>query len=223
MKILTYNICTFNQKKVDKALQYDADLFILPELACPSMVTLPEDYHIKWTGDILKKGLGVIWKPTLKVEIPGWFNPDLNYFMPLIIDKLMILAAWPTITMKNKPKNYPQIAMEAIQEYALYIKRYDTIITGDMNCFKGQSGETKDFSIQRIFETLADMGLTSAYHQQTGQLLGKETTTPTFYWRFNERHSYFIDYTFSNIPLKSYSLGKWDRSLSDHVPQFIEI
>ena len=34
------------------------------------MVTLPEDYHIKWTGDILKKGLGVIWKPTLKVEIP---------------------------------------------------------------------------------------------------------------------------------------------------------
>lgn len=222
MIILTYNICTFNQKKVDKALQYDADLFILPELACPSMVTLPEDYHIKWTGDILKKGLGVIWKPTLKVEIPGWFNPDLNYFMPLIIDKLMILAAWPTMTMKNKPKNYPQIAMEAIQEYALYIKRYDTIITGDMNCFKGQSGETKDFSIQRIFETLADMGLTSAYHQQTGQPLGKETT-PTFYWRFNERHSYFIDYTFSNIPLKSYSLGKWDHSLSDHVPQFIEI
>ena len=37
---------------------------------------------------------------------------------------------------------YPEIAMKALQEYAPYIKQLPTIISGDMNCYKGQSGET---------------------------------------------------------------------------------
>ena len=222
MKILTYNINKSTQEKIETVLAYDADLFILPEVACPSKVALPEGYRMEWTGDLPNKGLGVIWKPSLKVEVPSWFNPALQYFLPLLIDGQLIIAAWPTTTEQNKPMNYPQIALSAIQEYAPYIKAHPTMITGDLNCYKGQSGETKKNSIQAIFDTLADMGLTSAYHQQKGEALGKESV-PTYYHLFKESQQFFIDYTFSCIPLKSYRLGEWDRNLSDHIPQFIEI
>lgn len=222
MKILAYNINKSTQEKIETVLAYDADLFILPEVACPSKVALPEGYRMEWTGDFPNKGLGVIWKPSLKVEVPNWFNPALQYFLPLLIDGQLIIAAWPTTTEQNKPMKYPQIALSAIQEYAPYIKAHPTMITGDLNCYKGQSGETKQYSIQAIFDTLADMGLKSAYHQQKGEALGKETV-PTYYHLFKESQPFFIDYTFSSIPLKSYSLGEWDRNLSDHVPQFMEI
>jgi hypothetical protein len=41
MKILTYNINKSTQEKIEKVLTFDADLLILPEVACPSKVTLP--------------------------------------------------------------------------------------------------------------------------------------------------------------------------------------
>ena len=222
MKIIAYNISLSNQKKIDRILEYDADVYILPEIACTSSVSLPEGYLMEWTGDLPYKGLGVIWKSSLKVEVPKWFNPKLNYFLPLIIDGILIIAAWPTTTAQNSPMKYPEIAMKAFLEYEPYIKQHPTIISGDMNCFKGQSGETKVFNIQKIFETLADMGLSSSYHQLKGEALGKETI-PTYYHQFKESQKFFIDYTFSSIPLKSYQLGEWDRTISDHVPQFIEI
>jgi hypothetical protein len=222
MKILTYNINKSTQEKIEKVLAFDADLLILPEVACPSKVTLPEDYRMEWMGDFPNKGLGVIWKPKLKVEVPSWFNPALQYFLPLLVGGQLIIAAWPTTTEQNKPMKYPQIALSAIQEYAPYIKALPTIITGDMNCYKGQSGETKRYSIQTIFDTLAEMGLSSAYHQWKDEALGEETV-PTYYHQFKESQPFFIDYTFSSIPLKSYHLGEWDKELSDHVPQIIEI
>ena len=44
-----------------------------------------------------------------------------------------------------------------------------------------------------------------------------------YYHQFKDSLPFFIDYTFSNIRIKSYRLGNWDRNISDHVPQFIEI
>ena len=83
MKILSYNINKFTQQKLDKVLRNDAELFILPEVACPSMVQLPEGFEMVWTGDIDFKGLGIVWRSELKAVVPGWFNPENRYFIPL--------------------------------------------------------------------------------------------------------------------------------------------
>ena len=222
MKILAYNINLSSQEKIEKVLGYGAEVCILPEVACPSRVKLPEEYRMEWMGDFDYKGLGIIWKSSLNAEIPGWFNPKHQYFLPLLIEGKLIMAAWPTTTEQNKPMKYPQIALMALQEYASYFKEYPTIISGDMNCYKGQSGQTKQFSIQAIFDFLSEMGIVSAYHDQTGEELGKESSA-TYYHQFKENLPFFIDYTFFNLPLKSYKLGEWDKSISDHVPQFIEI
>ena len=222
MKILTYNINLSSQEKKDKVMGYEADVNILPEVACKEQIKIPDGYRMEWIGDFRHKGLGIIWKSDIKAEVPSWFNPKHQYFLPLLIDEKLIMAAWPTTTEQNKPMKYPQIAMAALQEYAPYIKEYPTVITGDMNCYKGQSGETKQYSIQAIMSFLEEMGLVSAYHDRTGEALGSESKA-TYYHQFKENLPFFLDYTFSSIPIISYELGEWDRMLSDHVPQFIEI
>lgn len=222
MKILAYNINKSTQKKLDKVLLMEADVFILPEVACPSMVQLPEGFEMVWTGDIDQKGLGVIWKSELKAIVPEWFNPEHRYFLPLLVEDKLIMAAWPTMVEQNKPKRYPQILMEALKEYEPYLKRYQTIISGDMNCYKGQSGATKQFCIEAIFDYLKSLGYSSAYHDKTGEELGNETI-PTFYYLFKENCPFFLDYTFTNFQVKSYELLDWYRGFSDHVGQMIGI
>ena len=222
MKILSYNINRSTQEKIDKIMQFNADVFILPEVACPSQVKVPEGYRMEWMGNYDFKGLGVIWKSGMKAEVPQWYNPCHQYFLPVIIDDKLIMAAWPTRTDDNAPKDYPQIAMEALQEYAPYLKEFPTVISGDMNCYKGQAGETKQYSIETIFSFLEGMGYVSAYHQKTGELLGKESKATYYHW-FNENSPFFLDYTFSNIAIKSYALCEWDKEVSDHVAQYFEL
>ena len=222
MKIISYNISRFSQEKLDHILSNKADIYILPELASPQMVSLPEGYKMEWIGDVEFKGLGIVWRTEFKVEKPNWFKPIHQYFLPLLVKERLIMAAWPTTTEQNKPKRYPQIALEALIDYAPYIKAHSTVIIGDMNCYKGQSGETKKYSIQAIFDLMEEWGFKSAYHHKTGEELGKESMA-TYHHLFKEKSRFFLDYTFSNLPLKSYKLGEWDKSISDHVSQFIEI
>lgn len=222
MRILTNNINRSSQEKIDKIMQFDADVYILPEVASPAQVKLSEGYRMEWMGNYDFKGLGVIWKSELKAIVPQWLNPNHQYMLPLMMEGVLIMAAWPTRSDSNAPKDYPQIAMEALQEYAPYLKEYSAIISGDMNCYKGQSGETKQFSIEAIFDFFGSMGYVSAYHQQTGEVLGKETTA-TYFHRFDEKSPFFLDYTFSNIPIKSYTLCNWEKEMSDHVAQVVEI
>ena len=222
MRILSYNINRFSQEKLDKVLHIEADVYILPELANQSLVSLPTGYNMEWMGHLDFKGLCVIWRSGMKVDIPNWLNPSHEYFLPLVIDGILVIAAWPTRTERNKPKSYPQIAMEAICEYAPYFKQYPVIISGDMNCYKGQSSETKQFSIESIVDFLSSHGFVSVYHQLTGEALGEESTA-TYYHQFKTNLPFFLDYTFANMPVKGYQLMEWDAEVSDHVEQYFEI
>lgn len=222
MKILSYNINRFTQEKIDKIFQFNADVYILPEIGSPKQVRLPEGYRMEWMGNYEFKGLGIVWKSDFKANIPTWFNPIHEYLLPLMIEEKLIIAAWPTRTDNNAPKDYPQIAMEALQYYAPHLEENPTIISGDMNCYKGQAGETKQFCIQTIFEFLEGIGYVSAYHHQTREDIGKESVA-TYYHRFNEKSPFFLDYTFSNIPISSYNLCEWDKIMSDHVAQEITL
>ena len=48
MKILSYNINRFTQEKLDKILQFNYDVNILPEIASPAQVRLPKEYSMEW-------------------------------------------------------------------------------------------------------------------------------------------------------------------------------
>lgn len=224
MKIISYNIHHCSQSKVDKLLSLGADLYIVPELSDIDHVTLPSSYSMFWIGDNSnkKKGLGVIYNTIYNCKIADWYNSVHEYILPFWCDDILILAIWPTKTKKNKEKSYPQITIDAIEDYVKHFKNNKVFICGDFNCYVGQSGENSKYSIAKVFELLNIHNLKSLYHTTTKEKLGEELI-PTFYYRFNKCSPFFIDYAFSNFEVKSFEILKWDRAMSDHcalVAQF---
>lgn len=59
MKLISYNINLCTQEKIDHLLSMGADFHIVPEMAEPSLISIPDIYETKWIGDYPKKGLGL--------------------------------------------------------------------------------------------------------------------------------------------------------------------
>ena len=196
---------------------------VLPECACPDQVSLPDGYEMTWAGDTEFKGLGVIWKSTVKCSVAPWADDEHKYMIPLIVDgKWLLLSAWPTIVPGIK-KTYPQILLERLKAYSEHIKEMPTMITGDFNCYIGQGGVSKQTgTFEQCIEYMRELGLRSEYHERTQEEFGKETSC-TYHHQFKDDMPFFIDFTFTNIPLFAYMIGGWERNMSDHNPQIIVI
>ena len=228
MKIISYNISNSKQWKIDRLLEMNADIYVVPEITCPEQAKLPDGYEMAWNGIQWQwqgkdywKGLGIIWKKGEGI-VPEWYNPDLFYAIPLLVDDIIILAFWPT-KRKNVTDNklYPQIAQELIAEYAPHFKDKKVLIIGDYNCYVNQFDYSEKYGdILRIKEILEGYGLKSVYHERTGEDFGKEMK-PTYYHMFKEDRPFFIDYAFTNMKPFAYEIGQWDKDMSDHCPQMI--
>ncbi|MCD8296486.1 MAG: endonuclease/exonuclease/phosphatase family protein [Prevotella sp.] len=223
MKILSYNIHSCNQTKINTILAMNADIMVLPECARQDRISLPEGYSMKWVGrdDWPSKGLGVIWNNQQELVVPTWYNSEYNYILPFIVnDKFLLLASWPT-KYKDVKKSYPQILLEALRDYEPNLSDYPTMVCGDFNCFIGQFGISKSKgTFEQIIEFLENHGLFSLYHQFTGESFGQENKK-TFYGTQKNTKPVFIDYAFTNIPTVSYELGEWNKEFSDHCLQMI--
>lgn len=226
MKIISYNTYKCTQSKIDHILAMDADLYILPECFSKEHISLHEEYDMLWCGDddLTEKGLGVIWKKNLSVHVIPEYK-RIKHMLPVIVNgsgfPKFILASWPTVWKEKK--TYPQLLLEALNEYSFYLDRFPSMVVGDFNCYIGQNGVRK--SKGTFEDCIAEMerrGLRSLYHEQTGEMFGEEKT-PTFYWQFNQDKPFFLDYAFSTMKPVSFTIGKWDKEISDHCPQIIEL
>lgn len=142
----------------------------------------------------------------------------------MIVEGNLIVAAWPTKVGAFERYSYPKIVMEALEQLSPDLQRYPTIISGDFNCYVGQSGETKVNSIKAIDKFLREKGFRSVYHSMNGELLGKETAC-TYHHLFKPDDSmkFFIDYTYTNMPVKGFCINEWEPKISDHHAQTIII
>lgn len=221
MKIISYNINKCTQEKVDHLLSMEGDLYIVPEMSEPSLISFPQGYKSEWVGDYSPKGLGVIWKDNLHVEkLPKKINQ--NYFIPLFADGKLIIAAWPTKQGVSKALSYPKIAMLAFEQLSEYIDKYPTLISGDFNCYVGQGGETKSCSIASVDSFLGKHGLRSLYHSINKEKLGEEKAcTYHHLFKSDANMGFFIDYTYTNIPVQDFIIKEWEPKISDHQSQII--
>lgn len=226
MKIVSYNIAKCVQTKIDHVLRMNADLYILPECADSKSIVLPKGYTMFWIGDddIPQKGLGVIWKDELSVHIVNGHR-KIKHHLPLIVDNdgcsKFILACWPTVWQESK--TYPQLLLEALHEYSPYFDKMPSLAIGDFNCYIGQSGVKKETgTFEDCIKEFEAHGMKSAYHTHNKEEFGKEHEA-TFFWRYNEHSPYFLDYAFSNVDIHSYEIGQWEKEVSDHRPQIIEL
>lgn len=223
MKIVSYNINDCFPWKVERLLGMDADVLVVPEITCPNDAHIPENYEMAWKGISYYhqfprwKGLGVIWHRG-QALVPEWYNPELIYAIPLLVDNLLILAIWPTKRKNvNDHKTYPQITQEIIREYAPHFHGRRVIVIGDFNCCVNQPDDTAEYgNMLRIDQILRSHGLYSLYHEQSGESLGHESTA-TYFHNFKADLPFFLDYAYANFPVRSYSLLPWDITISDHI------
>ena len=203
----------------------DADLCIVPECAAKEHVSLPEDYNMLWTGDenLRREGLGVIWRKHLKVTVVKEYR-KIKHHLPLLVDcndfSMFVLACWPNIL--NEKKSYPQLLLEALHEYSSYLQFPNALAIGDFNCFIGQGGVSKKTgTFEDCIGEFEKYAMKSIYHQHTGEEFGCESEH-TFYWHFNDKYPFFLDYAFGNVPPKMFRIGEWDKGISDHRPLLLE-
>ena len=225
MKIISYNIHNHSQEKIDSLLDLRADVYILPEIHASAEVALPEEYTLfRFSNpEESTKGLGVICKKEYDFTVPEWFSEEYKYILPFCCGDLLLIAMWPTKTKSNKNMGYPQIALDAIKYYSSYFNGMRVVLSGDFNCFVGQSDESpKCGTLLQIVDFLSRHNIYSLYHKQTKEDFGKESRT-TYHWQFREEQQFFLDYTFTNIEDVKYQLEEWNSKFSDHHAQTFEI
>lgn len=214
MKIVSYNISSCTQDKVDQLIKMNADVYVVPEIACKDKIKLPDEYEMKLNSKFPSKGLGVIWRKG-KGSIPDYYKETLHYAIPLIYDDVFILGFWPTKLQKNE--KYKDIALGILKEYEPHFTS-KTIITGDFNLFFKDSSHEAD--ITPIKDFLEGKGFKSLYHGNNIEF-GSEKEA-TYYHQFKKTQPFFLDYTFANFKVSSFELKDLGLDFSDHVGQTIE-
>ncbi len=225
MKIVSFNIAGYSQKKINTLLERNADVYILPEVDSAKEILLSHEYELFRFSipEVSSKGLGVICKKEHAFYVPEYFSDEHKYILPLCSGNLLLLAMWPTRVADCKNKGYPQIAFEGICHYAPYFKGKRVVVAGDFNCFVGQRDESLvRGTLLQIVEFLSSHGLFSLYHRQADEAFGQESVS-TFHWRFHEEQGFFLDYAFTNVADAVYMLEEWDSAFSDHHAQVVEI
>ena len=218
MKIISYNISWCKQEKIDWLIEHrDIDAFVIPECGNSDNIAVPKDFRFFWTGEFPSKGLGVMVDSKHTCKLAIWYNKELRYALPLIIDdKYLLLAIWPT--KKSRTDSYIEICLSILKTYECQIARYTTIIIGDYNIISKSKDSTP------VFQWMERNNLMSAHHTFCKEEIGKEQR-PTYYHQYKEAAPFFLDYAFTNAEVKDYKLYIWDESerMSDHVPLMVEI
>ena len=218
MKILSYNINSCNQQKLDELFKHKADVYVIPEMS--KDVKVPEGYLMKWVGKYPSKGLGVIYNNTCDSD--NVIDESLSYAIPLYYKDLFILAFWPT--KNDKKESYTQIAKQILNHYSAELQTHNSIVIGDFNLYHKNDKPNKDADILEIDQFLQSCRLKSFYHEITGKAFGEEIEK-TYFHQYKADNPFFLDYTYysyENLKITKYELLDWDTKFSDHRGQIIE-
>ena len=225
MKIVSYNVSNCTQEKLDKIFSQNADLYVIPECSCSRDIKIPENYEMLWDGieyqyrnANLSKGLGMIVRKGLSKTL-DCCDSDLKYAIPLMVGDLLVIGFWPTKINENKNKTYLQIAEEILKYYAPHFTE-KTIIVGDFNLYHKEGAKNFDVNLLPVNELLESYGFKSLYHKTKNESLGHEFRA-TYYHQYKEDQPFFLDYAYSNFPVKGYDLFDLGRDMSDHVGQVV--
>lgn len=133
--------------------------------------------------------------------------------------EFLLFAVW-TLPING---SYVCPLIRALDEYESIIRGRDVIIAGDFNANTALPTTSRNYRFRDFVCRSEELGLTSLYHESTGQTHGKETS-PTFFLHHHEQKPHHIDFLFGSAnfrknleTIKIGSFQDWHK-LSDHVP-----
>ena len=221
MRIVTWNCNRALRGKLEPLLALNPDVAVIQE--CERSVQPPVGYSFFWHGLDPHKGLGILSKSSV-VPLQHPVTERFAFFAPVVLPELdlKLLAVWAfnhRVERFDPPRSGK--ALEAIEQVSDWVKDGRSVIAGDFNNNVAWDKAQKPNKFQDITDRLGSLGLTSAYHDATGEKHGEESRM-THYWRKNEVTKYHIDYCFVHQSMKVLAVEvptfeAW-RRLSDHVP-----
>jgi len=199
---------------------FGADILVLSETAGPR--SKPSDVH--WIGG-LDPGLAVVAPKGLKLlPHPGNFAAEthMGAFTASGQVTFNLLALWP---VQRRVSSYHHILMSALDRYADFLVADRVIMAGDLNSTSRVSSQRASHPL--FVKRAQELGLVSAYHEQTGEGHGDETVA-TYLHNCDSTRGFHIDYCFITNALKASAKllikndAEW-AARSDHFPLVLDV
>lgn len=216
MKIVSWNCNGGFRKKTDKIDELSGDILIVQECENPKFST--RSYRqwageYVWIGENKNKGLGIFsrngnrlrpldWQGDYTLKIPGnhnkaltWKSETLQSFLPCAInDRFTVVGVW---TKHANSPNFGYIGQLwlYLQIHGERLKGERVILCGDLNSNAIWDEWDRWWNHSDVVTELAEIGIKSLYHYQTGLQHGREADY-TFYLHRKREKPYHIDYAF---------------------------
>ena len=222
MRIVSWNCCLKLAAKYDHVAQLKPDILVVQECEQQPSDFFPEA-HYHWAGHDNRKGLGILtYEDNAKID--PFFNPELDYFLPLTFETgLKVLGVW-SFTHRAEKRfgvGHNGHVSDALNYYGDWLRDSDqAIVAGDFNNSVIWDKGNKESNFCQTNQQLVSMGFFSSYHSTRAETFGRETTSTLFHTK-NELKPYHIDYVYlkglkaADIEIGSYK--DWIR-YSDHMP-----
>ncbi|CAN5622497.1 endonuclease/exonuclease/phosphatase family protein [soil metagenome] len=226
MRLVTWNCCRGSYEKKFPLLEALApDVAVVQECARPEL----ESDTCIWFGDNVKQGVAIQSAPPYKLTRLPTLERVPKYVVPIGVSgpiEFTMLAVW---SQGKQTYSYVEAVVKAVEMYNHMFAQSPTVLIGDLNsnCIWDKT-HPRDLNHTALVALLKRHGMVSAYHLFKSEEHGHETT-PTFYFHWNEKRPYHIDYCF--IPeawatsVRRVEVGTYEdwRQHSDHRPLLVEI
>lgn len=234
-RLVIWNCAQGLQNKYSLLLDLAPDIAIVPE--CADQATLSKkapDFKFNqmlWTGLNKNKGLGVFSFDQTKIESVAIDDNQGYLFLPVKVIgsiNLNLLAVWAFNHRNPLPESSKITTAEVITKYKNFLGTPASVVAGDFNHNPIWDALIPRHKFRDTLKVLAEIGMSSAYHDLTKEEFGKESAA-TFYWQRKLNQPYHIDYAFLTKDLKSssqqFKIGSPDQYLchSDHMPICLDI
>ena len=233
MKIVTWNCRLGFEGKAAHIFSNSPDIAVIQECSQKS-TAMPglDGYSGHWIGgEDQSRGMAVFWKQGWKVR-PLWERQesDPKWILPYEVtgpENFMLIAVWACAVTGKRRASYVGQIHRSLQEHPEWFSSGPVVMAGDFNSNAIWDKARKPENHSAMVAILEAHGLVSAYHAETREAHGYESS-PTFYLYGHADKHYHLDYIFVPSTWREslrIHVGKhcdW-KSLSDHCPVTIEV
>lgn len=228
LKITAWNCQMAFRKKAIHIQNLSPDILVVPECEELDRLKFPEEFEMPrnrlWCGDNPHKGLGVFSFGGHELELLT-HNPEFKHVLPIKVYgafPFTLMAVWA-----NNPRDpdgqYATQVFKALDYYRDLMKDTPVVLAGDFNSNIQFDKPNHPANHKALVDRLANMDISSCYHEYHRKPHGGEKT-PTFFLYRHEDKPYHLDYIFASNSmqnsLKKVTIGEYEeyRRKSDHVP-----
>lgn len=239
MRVLSWNCGGGFRAKIERALEFEADIVVIQEAHDPKHYVdrVPAGSATYWElAPHAKKGIFIWARPGWKIGLsPGSHeSPGFHQILRLVItppgqEPIDLWGVW-THAAATFAEGYVGQAHGALDAWG-HLLGSRSILMGDFN-----SNAIWDAKRSRnhtlLVERLAERGLRSAYHEHSGDTHGAERV-PTQWQIRREDWPFHLDYAFvgAGFAVQDVAIGSYDEwcrraadgGVSDHAPLLVEL